>query len=99
MLCDLAASLVPGTPADTCLALHARAFSELQPRLSTFPTMYRLHVVPFFEDYWRSRVVSEPQAFIDPVRMEAALTETGHLDMATRPRAVLTGVARELILS
>jgi Domain of unknown function (DUF4365) len=99
MLCDLAASLIPGEPADTCLALHARAFSELQPRLSTFPTMYRLHVVPFFEDYWRSRVASEPQAFIDPARMDAAVRATNHLDIATRPRAVLTVVARELILS
>jgi hypothetical protein len=99
MLCDLAASVIPATPADTCLALHARALPELQPRLSTFPTMYRLHVVPFFEDYWRSRVASEPQAFIDPPRMEAAVIATRHLDIATRPRAVLTVVARELRLS
>ena len=61
--------------------------------------MYRLHVIPFFEDYWQSRNASEPQAFIDPVRMDDALRRTQHLDLATRPKAVLTVVARELVLS
>jgi hypothetical protein len=98
-LCDLAASLIPDTPADTCLALHARAVPELTPRLSIFPAMYRLHVVPFFEDYWRSRAVSEPQAFIDPARLDAAVRATEYLEIAARPKAILSAIARDLRLS
>lgn len=99
MLCDLTESLIPETPADTCLALHARAVPELQTRLSIFPTMYRLHVVPFFEDYWRSRAATDAQAFIDPKRVEAAVSATNQLEIAARPRAVLSAVARDLRLS
>lgn len=55
--------------------------------------------VPFFEDYWRSRAVSEPQAFIDPTRLDAAVRATEHLEIAARPKAILSAVARELRLS
>jgi hypothetical protein len=99
MLCDLAASLLPETPADTCLALHARSVLELQPRLSIFVTMFRLHVVPFFEEYWRSRAISDPQAFLDPARLGAAVRATGHLEIAARLNAILSAVARDLRLS
>jgi|GEM_PF-2989741 len=110
MLCEAFREGTEGDPTRaTCTRLVELAFlstddpaarrTELQPRLSTFPTMYRLHVVPFFEDYWRSRLASEPQAFIDSVRTEGAIIATKYLDIAMRPKAGVAIVARELILS
>ncbi|HKR64220.1 MAG TPA: DUF4365 domain-containing protein, partial [Thermoanaerobaculia bacterium] len=96
MLCDLAVSVLPGTAPADALALHARAVAELKPRLSIFPTMYRLHVVPFFRDYWVACVAEHPQAFNAPGGMAAALGAITNDDDA--PRAMLLVVANHLRL-
>jgi hypothetical protein len=96
MLCDLAASVIPGTAPADALALHAQAVSELKPRLSIFPTMYRHHVVPFFRDYWLARVAEDLQAFNGPETAAVALRAIPNGSDA--PRAMLLEVARHLRL-
>jgi hypothetical protein len=96
MLCDLAVSVIPGTAPADALALHARAVSELKPRLSIFPTMYRHHVVPFFRDYWLARVAEDLPAFNAPETAAAALRAIPN--GADAPRAMLLEVACHLRL-
>jgi hypothetical protein len=98
LLCDIAASLFPDTPADVCLALHARAHAEVQPRLSTYSTMYRLHIVPFFERFWQDRVVTDPGSFMDAGELQRELDAAIDRDPVTRPRDVLLTVARAVRL-
>jgi len=71
--------------------------SELKPRLSIFPTMYRLHVVPFFQDYWVTRLAEDAEAFNTPVDAAFALRAIG--SDADAPKAILLVVARHLRLS
>jgi hypothetical protein len=99
MFCDLAASIVPGLPVNMCLALHARAVIELIPRLSIFPTMFRLHVVPFFEHYWERRTVTDPQAFSNPDALRERIKATRTLNVDSRLRMILVAVADGVRLS
>ena len=97
LLCDLAASMIPGTSVADAVALHARAVSELTPRLGKFSTMHRLHVVPFFRDYWAECIAEHPDAFNAPETAAAALRAT--LNERDAPRAILLVIARHLRLS
>jgi hypothetical protein len=99
MLCDLAASIIPGLNIETALALHTRALAEILPRLSAYTTMHRLHVAPFFQYYWRARVSSVPCAFADQAALTAALEATADVPIVDAPRAVLLAVARSLGLA
>ncbi|MDQ3279798.1 MAG: DUF4365 domain-containing protein [Acidobacteriota bacterium] len=95
-LCDLAASVIPGTAPADALALHAGLVVELKRRLSIFETMYRLHVVPFFRDYWIARVADEPQAFDRPEAASVALRMVP--PGIDAPREMIIEVARHLRL-
>jgi len=96
MLCDLAATVLPQLPTKTSLALQTRAVFELEPRLSIFPTMYRRHIVPFFEQYWRRRALAEPASFPDPAALLSRIRAAEDLGGKARIRAVLLAVAEGL---
>jgi hypothetical protein len=93
VLCDLAASVVPGLPVNTCLALHMRAALELELRLAIFETMFRRHVVPFFEQFWRGRILADPAAFPDAASLQNRIDAAQRLAGKDRVRAILLAVA------
>lgn len=97
MMSDLAASLLPGTRLLDALALQARAEPQLTPRLSVFPTMFRLHVVPFFREWWQARSVADPLAFEAPEDLTTSLRSIGH--DAAAPKIILRTVARHIRFS
>jgi len=99
MLSDLSISVIPGVPVDVCLASHARALPGLQARLSVFPTMYRLQVVPFFREFWRRRVAEEPAAFSDSSAVLDGIAATDAAQMNDRPRRILLAVAQGIRLT
>jgi tetratricopeptide (TPR) repeat protein len=99
LLCDLASSVLPHTPAEVCVALHARALGEVHPRLSIYPTMYRLHVTPFFERFWRERLATDPGSFTHAEELARDLDAVSAHDAVGRPRSILLAVARAVRLT
>jgi len=97
MLSDLAMSLLPETSVLDALALQSRAEPQLTRRLSVFPTMFRLHVVPFFRGWWQERATHEPSAFDAPADLAKSLGSIGHVPAA--PKMILRTVARHVRLS
>ncbi|HUQ42379.1 MAG TPA: hypothetical protein VM052_07750, partial [Candidatus Limnocylindrales bacterium] len=96
-LCEVCKSVLPGIDAKAALAAHSRALSGVQARLSVFPTMYRMHVVPFFAETWERRIAREPAAFLDPADVHAAIANSTILPVIDRPRAILLAIARGLV--
>lgn len=94
MLCDIALSVLPDTPTDEALALQARAEAQLTPRLSVFPTMFRLHAIPFFRDFWIHRLAVDWDSFIDAEKLSAELKAVS--DHASAPKTILQRVAYAL---
>ena len=97
MLCDLCESILPDTAVDDALVFQDHAEQQLTPRLSTFPTMFRLHVAPFFRNIWLNRIASDSAAFTKLDELRAFLSSLA-IDVAT-PRSTLLAVARHVRFS
>ena len=60
------------------------------------PTMFRLHVIPFFEEYWLRRSVDGSTDFPNPEALRVRFEATRALTGESRLRNILLAVAEEL---